>query len=178
MWKTWVQSLGQEDPLEKKMATDFSILAWRILPTEEPGRLQSMESQRVNIFYFKKPNFCKSKDLTLGLFYLPQLVSQFSNSIMSNSLQPHGLQHTMLLCPSPIPGACSNSCPLSQWCHPTFSFSVIPFSSCLQSCPASQSSSESVLHIRWPKYWNFSFSISPSNEYFRTFSFRIGFISL
>ena len=114
MQKTWVQSLGQEDPLEKKMATDFSILAWRILPTEEPGRLQSMESQRVNIFYFKKPNFCKSKDLTLGLFYLPQLVSQFSNSIMSNSLQPHGLQHTMLLCPSPIPGACSNSCPLSQ----------------------------------------------------------------
>ena len=71
MQKTWVQSLGQEDPLEKKMATYFSILAWRILPTEEPGGLQSMESQRVDIFCFKKPNFCKSKDLTLRLFYLP-----------------------------------------------------------------------------------------------------------
>ena len=88
MQKTWVQSLGQEDPLEKKMATYFSILAWRILPTEEPGGLQSMESQRVDIFCFKKPNFCKSKDLTLRLFYLPQLVSEFSHSVMSNSLQP------------------------------------------------------------------------------------------
>ena len=55
---------------------------------------------------------------------------------MSDSLQPHGLQHTRPPCPSPTPGACSNSCPLSQWCHPTILFSVIPFSSCLQSFPA------------------------------------------
>ena len=52
-------------------------------------------------------------------------------------LWPHGLQHTKLLCPSPSPGACSNTCPLSQWCHPTISSSVVPFSSCLQSFPAS-----------------------------------------
>ena len=58
---------------------------------------------------------------------------------MSDSLQPHGLQHTRLPCPSPSPGACSNSCPLSQWCHPTILSSVIPFSSCLQSIPASES---------------------------------------
>ena len=58
---------------------------------------------------------------------------------MSNSLQPRGLQHASLPCPSPIPGACSNSCPLSQGYHPTVSSSVIPFSSCLQSCPASGS---------------------------------------
>ena len=58
---------------------------------------------------------------------------QFSRSVMSDSLQPHGLQHTRLPCPSPTPGACSNSCPLSQWCHPTISSSVIPFSSHLQS---------------------------------------------
>ena len=52
---------------------------------------------------------------------------------MSNSLRPHGLQHTRFLCPLPFPGACSNSCPLSRWCHPTISYSVIPFSSCFQS---------------------------------------------
>ena len=64
---------------------------------------------------------------------------QFSWSVVSDSLQPHGLQHTMLPCPSPTPGACSNSCPLSQWCHPTISSSDIPFSSHLQSFPASGS---------------------------------------
>ena len=63
----------------------------------------------------------------------------FSCSVMSNSLWPHGLQHTRLLCPSPSPRACSNSCPLSWWCHPTISSSVVPFSSCLQSFPASGS---------------------------------------
>ena len=60
----------------------------------------------------------------------------FSQSIMPISLWPHGLQHARLPCPSPSPGACSNSCPSSQWCHPTVSFSVIPFSSCPQSFPA------------------------------------------
>ena len=58
---------------------------------------------------------------------------------MSNSLQPHGLWHTGLPCPSPTPKSFSNSCPSSQWCHPTISSSVIPFSSCLQSFPASGS---------------------------------------
>ena len=56
---------------------------------------------------------------------------------MSNSLQSHGLQHARLPCPSPTPRACSNSCPLNQWCHPPISSSVIPFSTCLQSFPAS-----------------------------------------
>ena len=64
--------------------------------------------------------------------------SQFSLSVMSDSLQPHGLQHTRLSCPSLTPRACSNSCPLIQWCHPTISSSVIPFSR-LQSFPASGS---------------------------------------
>ena len=58
---------------------------------------------------------------------------------MSDSLWPHGLQHARLPCPSPTPGACSNLCPSNQWCHPTILSSVIPFSSCLQSCPASGS---------------------------------------
>ena len=65
--------------------------------------------------------------------------NQSSHSVVSDSLQPHGLQHTRLPCPSPTPRACSNSCPLSLWCHPTISPSVIPFSSHLQSFPASGS---------------------------------------
>ena len=63
----------------------------------------------------------------------------FSSSVMSDSLQPHGLQHTRLHFPSPSPGVCSNSCPLSWWGHPTISSSVAPFSSCLQPFPASES---------------------------------------
>ena len=74
-------------------------------------------------------------------------------SVISNSLRPHGLQYTRLPCPSPTPGACSNSCPLGQWCHLAISSSVIPLSN------------ELALLIRWSKYWSFSYSISPSNEY-------------
>ena len=64
---------------------------------------------------------------------------QFSCSVMSDSLWPHGLQYTRLPCPSPTPGACSHSCPSSQWCHPTISSFVVPFSSWPQSFPASGS---------------------------------------
>ena len=64
---------------------------------------------------------------------------QFSHSVVSNSLQPHGPQHTRPPCPSPTPGIYPSSCPLSRWCHPTISSSVVPFSSCLQSFPASGS---------------------------------------
>ena len=90
---------------------------------------------------------------------------------MSDSLWPHGLQHARLPCPSRV---CSNSCPSSWWCQPTILYSVILFSSCLQSFPASGSfSNESVLLMRWPEYWSFSFSISPSNEHSGLISFRI-----
>ena len=61
---------------------------------------------------------------------------QSSRSVVSDSLWPHGVQHTRPPCPSPTPGACSNSCPLSRWCHPTISSSVVSFSSCPQSFPA------------------------------------------
>ena len=61
---------------------------------------------------------------------------QFSRSVMSDSLQPRGMQHARPPCPSPTPRACWNSCPSSRWCHPNISSSVVPFSSCLQSCPA------------------------------------------
>ena len=97
-----------------------------------------------------------------------------SGSAMSDSLRPHGLQHTRIPHSSPFPGVCSSSCPLSQWYCPTISSSVAPFSSCLQSLQASGFfPSESVLCIRWAKFWSFSFSINPSNEYSGLISFRI-----
>ena len=75
------------------------------------------------------------KNLNLNII----LYIQLDHSVTSNSLQPHRLQHTRLPCPSPIPRACSNSCPSSWWCHPTISSFVIPFFSYLQSFPASGS---------------------------------------
>ena len=93
---------------------------------------------------------------------------------MSNSLRPHELKHTRLLCPSLFSGVCSNSCPLSWWyylilCHP-FPFLPAIFPS------IKVFSSESALHIRWSKYWSFSFSIRPSNEYSRLLFFRTDFL--
>ena len=103
---------------------------------------------------------------------------QFSCSAMSNSLRPHELQHVRPPCPSPIRRVCSNSCPLCLWCHSTTSSFVVPFSSCPQSFPASVFSNDLVLHIRWPKYWSFSFSTSPSNEHSGLISFRMDWLDL
>ena len=97
---------------------------------------------------------------------------------MSDSLWPHELQHAKPPWPSPTPGDYSNSCLSSWWCHPAISSSVVPFSSCPQSLPASGSFSiESTLHMR-PKYWSFSFSISPSNEHPGLISFRMDWVDL
>ena len=115
------------------------------------------------------------------MFFSPALssVTQFSCSVVSDSLRPHGRQHARLPCPSPTPGACSNSCPLSRRCHLAISSSVVPFSSRLQSFPALEFfSKESVLRMRWPKNWSFSFSISPSNEYSGLISFRMDWFDL
>ena len=98
---------------------------------------------------------------------------------MSNSLWPYGLQHARPPCPSLFTGVWSNSCPLNRWCHPTISTSVIPSPPALNSFPSSGFfPSESALHIRWPKYWNFSFSISPLNEYSVLISFRIEWLDI
>ena len=91
----------------------------------------------VHIRWPKYWSFSFSLLYGLSPLYMTISLVQFSHSVMSDYLQPHGLQHARLPCPSPTPGAYSNSCPLSWWCHPTISFSVIPFSSCLQSFPAS-----------------------------------------
>ena len=101
---------------------------------------------------------------------------QINCSVMFDSLQPHGLQRARLSCPSPPAEACSNSCSSSWWCHPTISSSFILFSSIFPSIRVF--SNESVLGIRWPKYWNFSFSISPSSEYSGLISFRMDWLDL
>ena len=104
-----------------------------------------------------------------------------SCSVLSDSLQSHGLQHVRLSCPSLPPGVCLNSCPLSWWWHPTISFSVILCRPLL--LPYIFPSirvyyNELALHIRWPKYWSFSFSISLSNECSGLICFRIDWLDL
>ena len=96
---------------------------------------------------------------------------------MCLTLQPHGLQQARLPCPSPTPWACSNSCPLSQWCHLTISSSVVPFS-CLQSCPTSGSFLMIGSLPQVEMYWSFSFSIISSSEYSGPISFRIDWFDL
>ena len=97
---------------------------------------------------------------------------------MSNSSQPHELQHARPPCPSPTPRVHSKSRPSSRWCHPAISSSVVPFSSCPQSLPVSVFSNESTLLMRWPKYWHFSFSIIPSKEHPGLISFRMDWLDL
>ena len=116
---------------------------------------------------------------------ISQCSVQFSRSVVSDSLQPHESQHARPPCPSTTPRIHSNSRPLSRWCHPAISSSVVPFS-----CPQSLSASGSFLmsqlfvwggqstHIRWPKYWSFSFSIIPSKEHPGLTSFRMDWLDL
>ena len=104
---------------------------------------------------------------------------QFSRSVVSDSLWPHELQHARPPCPSPTSGASPNSCPLSQWCHPTISSSVVPFSSCPQSLPASGSFQMSQFFASGGQsIKSFSFSISPSSEHPGLISFRMDWLDL
>ena len=125
--------------------------------------------QRIFPIQGMNPYLLHPPALAGGFFTTSTTSVYFSHSVVSN------------YCPLSTPGDRSNSCLPSWWWHPTISSSVIPFSSCLQSIPASGVffSSKSVLHIRWPKYWSFSFSINPSNEYSGLISLGLtGLISL
>ena len=113
--------------------------------------------------------------------FIPRMILssiQFSHSVLSDSLQPHEPQHTMLPCPSPTPRVYPNPCPSSRWtsnhfilCHPPLLLpSILPSIRVF--------SNESVPHIRWPKYWSFSFNISPSNEQPGLISFRMDWLDL
>ena len=113
--------------MEEEMATHSSILAWRILWMAEPSGLLSTGSHRVGHDW-----------RALACMHVFSSV-QFSRSVVSDSLRPHESQHARPPCPSPTLGIHSDSRPLSQWCHPAISSSVVPFSSCPRSLPASES---------------------------------------
>ena len=113
----------------------------------------------------------------LGQFLIVQSV-QFSHSVVSNSLQPRGLQHTSPPCPSSTLGIYSNSCPLSRWCHLTIS-SCRPLLLLPSIFPTIRVfSNESAVSLRWPKYWSFNLNISPSNEHPGLISLRIDWLDL
>ena len=97
---------------------------------------------------------------------------------MSSSLHPHGPQHARLPNPSPNPRVYSNSCPLSRWCYPTISSPSSPSQPAFNFPIIRVFSNESVLHIRWPKHWSFSFNIGPSNEHPGLISFRMDWLDL
>ena len=103
---------------------------------------------------------------------------QFSHSVVSDFLRPHELQHARPPCPSPTPGVHSDSRPSSPWYHSAISSSVIPFTSCPQSLPASESFPMRALHMKWPKYRSFTFSIMPSKEIPGLISFRMDWLDL
>ena len=104
---------------------------------------------------------------------------QLSHSGVSDSLRPHELQHARPPCPSPAPRVHPNPCPLCPWCHPTISSFVVPFSSRPLIFPSIRIfSNKSALCMRWPKYWSFSFNISPSNEHPGLISFRMDWLDL
>ena len=141
------------------------------------------------LFLDRSPTFCSLKFRFLALLFkiFWGITKMWHKIITFDSLYCHcsvvqlclTLGYPMdcrLPCPSPSPRACSNSCPLSWWCHPTIASSVVPFS-CLQSFTASGSLPISWLCIKWPKYCSFSFSISPSNEYSGLISFRVDWIN-
>ena len=103
---------------------------------------------------------------------------QFSHSVVSDSLRPHESQHTRPPCPLPTPRVYPNPCPSSQWCHPAIS-SCHPLLFQPPILPSIRVfSNESTLCMRWPKYWSFSFSISPSNEYPGLISFGMDWLHL
>ena len=172
-------------------STPLFLGTWVIFAWEIPGLGRSPGEGNSNPLQYSCVEFhgqrslvgyspwgCKELNLTewlthTGCFHVFSSVTQ-----SCQTLQTHGLQHTRLSCPSPTPGACSNSWPLSRWCHPTITFCrPLPF---LPSIFPSIKvfSSDSVLCIRWPKYWSFSFSICPSNEYSGLISFRIDRLDL
>ena len=147
-------------PLEKEKAIHFSILAWQIPWTEEPGGQQYMGSQRVVYNLVTKQqqqhtNCCSSVDFLKSKKVIKSMTSTSHSSVQFSSVQllslvrlflrPHELQHARPPCPSPTPGVEPDSGPSSQWCHPAISSSVVPFSSCPQSLPASESFPRSQL---------------------------------
>ena len=153
--------------------------------------VESRKMVQMNLFAKQKER-CRRKEQTYGhkgaggvgmhwetgidIYTLLICSVQFSHSVVSDPLWPHGLQHARPPCPSPTPGAHSNSCPLNLWYHPTILCRPLLLSPIFPSIRVF--SSESALCLRWPKYWSFSFNISPSNEHPGLISFRMDWLDL
>ena len=143
-----------------------------ILPQRRVQTLTQLAKPETQILDFCSPT-------TFGATSSHAYTIQFSRSVVSDSLRPHGLQYARLPCPSPTPGVYSNSCLLSQWCHQ-------PSHPLLSPSPLAFNLSQRQGLFKWvsslhqvAKDWSFSFSISPSNEYSELISFRMdGWISL
>ena len=139
------------------------LITWHITEKKVPESYYSMQRKKRKINTFKTECYLEHFLSHSGINS-----AQFSHSVGFNSLQPHGLQHARLSCPSQTPEAYSNSCPLHQWCHPTIS------SSAILSPPTFNLSQHQGLFQwvdsshRWPEYWSFSFSICPKEFSFRT----------
>ena len=142
----------------------------------------------ISLFYKHLPTFPKITNWRDCLFiivytclFCHRLIDHQFSSVYSLScvwlFATPGLQHTRPPCPSPASRVYSNSCPLSLKCHPAISSSDTLLY-CPQSFPASGTSNESAIHIRWPKYWSFSFSISPSNKFSGLISLKIDWFHL
>ena len=124
-------------------------------------------------------NFNPLKYIKISFLLSASIRYQFSCSVMSDSLPPRESQHARPPCPSPTPGVYPNPCPLSRWCLPAISFSVVPFFSCPQYVPAIRVfSNESAFLMRWQKYQSFIFNISPSSEHSGLISFRMDWLDL
>ena len=129
-WRITQRSYGRTDWISWKLGIFVSL--WNVFS-------MSYHSYRMsNKHFIEWLQLTPDNKVDLEL-WTSSVQFKFSRSVVSDSLRPHGPQHARPPCPSPTPGAHSSSCPLNPWCHPTISSSVVPFSSCLQSCPASGS---------------------------------------
>ena len=134
------------------------------------------ETNHIHIFHLPRQIVCQAGDMWV---FVPISSVQFSHSVVSISLWPHEPQHARPPCPSPTPGVHPNPRPLSRWCHPTISSSIVPISSCPQSLPASGAFPMSQLFTSGGQSIGASaFSISPSNEYSGLIAFRMDWLDL
>ena len=164
MWETWVWSLGREDPPEKEMATHSGILAWRIPWTKDPGRLQSTGSKRVRHDWATSLSLSFSSAQLLSpvwLFATPWIAAHQASRSITNSRSSLKLTSIESVMPSSH----------LILCRPLLLLPTIP--------PIIRVFfNESTLHMRWPKYWGFSFSIIPSKEHSGLISFRMDGLDL
>ena len=152
--KSLTQSQTSEEFNDPRHGAALVSLMLSVIDQEQPSGSEGLVLYKVNT----QQNLSTAAMVTGHKIIISSV--QFSHSVVSDSLRPHELQHTMPPCPSPTPRVHPNPCPLCWWCHPAISSSVIPFSSCLQSCPASGSFQMSQLSASGGQSIGVSASIS------------------